>query len=159
MGARHGTLEERFWRWVKKTDSCWLWTGATTNCGYGVINDGTRKLVRTSRLSYSLANGPIPDGKLVLHRCDTPACVNPAHLFIGTHADNTRDMYSKGRGVPPPLHCGVNQHLAKLTANKVRQIREMKLAGHTGVKLARQFGVSTTVISLVSRRQSWAHVS
>lgn len=101
------SLLERFWSRVNKTTSCWVWTGATTGkVGHGVICTkrdrlaGINELMLCHRLSWELANGPIPNGKHVLHHCDNPPCVNPKHLFLGTQADNNRDMFSKGRGNP-----------------------------------------------------------
>ena len=81
----------------EKTDGCWLWTGATASYGYGkMMLDG--ETVRAHRAAYLLLVGPIPDGLYVLHRCDVRRCVNPAHLFLGTPSDNTKDMLAKGRG-------------------------------------------------------------
>lgn len=75
---------------------CWIWTGTRLSAGYGVIrHEG--KLVRAHRVSWEMNRGPIPEGKRVLHRCDVPFCVNPAHLFLGTQADNVSDMIAKGR--------------------------------------------------------------
>lgn len=85
-----------FWEHVNKTESCWLWTGPRTGTGYGVFSiAGQRRM--THRWSYEWAHGQIPDGHGVLHKCDVPLCVNPAHLFTGTQADNMRDMLQKGR--------------------------------------------------------------
>lgn len=94
-------MEERFWPKVAKRgpDECWEWTASRTPQGYGKI--GRRKgesPAIASRVSWEMHNGPIPDGLHVLHRCDNPPCVNPAHLFLGTNADNQRDMRAKGRG-------------------------------------------------------------
>jgi hypothetical protein len=91
-----GELKPRFEANIRKTESCWLWTGMLTDGGYGVISDHQKK-TRAHRASYALYVGPIPEGMHVLHRCDNPPCVNPKHLFLGTHIDNMRDMESKGR--------------------------------------------------------------
>lgn len=97
-GIKKKSLEERFWEKVQKSSGCWLWMAAKANYGYGVINLGTGLgLVRAHRLSWAMHNGPVPEGREVCHRCDVPACVNPAHLFLGTHGDNMRDMVKKGR--------------------------------------------------------------
>lgn len=79
---------------VKKTPTCWLWQGLKTAKGYGRYGKGGR---RAHRIAYSEFIGEIPSGLLVLHSCDNPSCVNPNHLFLGTSADNTKDMVTKGR--------------------------------------------------------------
>ena len=89
-------LDERFWAKVEKGDGCWLWTGATSRRGYGSITIDGRS-VATHRVSYEAYHGPIPDGLHVLHSCDTPGCVNPAHLRVGTRLDNMRDRAERGR--------------------------------------------------------------
>ena len=88
-------------RYVVGPTGCWLWTGRLVNRKvatetYGVIVIA-RKSVRAHRYSWELHNGPIPEGMQVLHKCDTPRCVNPEHLFLGTNADNMADKYTKGR--------------------------------------------------------------
>jgi hypothetical protein len=93
------TLEDRFWSKVQRSDGCWLWTGASTWQGYGLIHHhGRRGMVSVHRLSWTIANGGIPAGLQVLHRCDNPPCVNPDHLWLGTNADNIADKLAKGRG-------------------------------------------------------------
>lgn len=90
------SLPERFWSKVQKTDGCWLWQGATTGAGYGGFNI-KGDLIGAHRVAYELTFGPIPDGLLVCHTCDVRHCVNPAHLFLGTHTDNMQDCKTKGR--------------------------------------------------------------
>jgi hypothetical protein len=100
VGKYQVPIVDRFWARVQKSDGCWEWTGAVNsrNGGYGVIGiSGSRKLTVTHRLSWEIHHGPIPDGLWVLHRCDNRKCCNPEHLFLGTHADNMRDMTAKGR--------------------------------------------------------------
>jgi hypothetical protein len=91
-------LADRFWERVVKTDGCWLWTGATVR-GYGYIRaDGGRVQLKTHRVSWELHNGPLPPEALVCHHCDNPSCVNPAHLYVGTEADNVHDRERRRRG-------------------------------------------------------------
>lgn len=95
------TPSERFWRYVQKTDGCWLWTGHVKKGGYGQFSLTHTRPVGAHRYSYELHNGAVPAGLFVMHSCDTPACVNPAHLTIGTAKDNTADMIAKGRQLYP----------------------------------------------------------
>ena len=90
--------EIRFWNYVNKTEGCWLWTGACASRGYGHLVIKKPRYTTAHRLSWEIHNGPIPKGLWVLHHCDTPACVRPDHLFLGTRADNEHDRTMKGRG-------------------------------------------------------------
>lgn len=85
----------RFYERCEKTPKCWNWTGSKNRSGYGVARLGIPQLAH--RASYEISFGPIPEGLCVMHSCDNPACVNPAHLSLGTHADNMRDMSAKQR--------------------------------------------------------------
>jgi HNH endonuclease len=86
----------RFWDKVLVGDNCWEWQGYKDQRGYGRTRIDGKGLL-THRVAWTIWNGPIPDGALVCHHCDNPSCVRPAHLFLGTHRDNTRDMLDKDR--------------------------------------------------------------
>lgn len=148
-------LAERFWEKVERHPSgCWLWTGALCGKGYGAIRaDRARRSLRTHRASYEMANGPIPDGLHVLHRCDNPRCVNPAHLFLGTHQENMDDRARKGRKAKTS---GVANGRSKITDETVRKIRAA-----TGFQAAigAQYGVSQTTVWKIKRGHSWGHVT
>lgn len=95
--SRGGAVsQERILARVRVEGDCWLWTGTRNGAGYGIIKHFDKR-VRAHRASYEAFVGPIPEGLFVLHSCDTPPCVNPAHLSPGTKGDNARDMASKGR--------------------------------------------------------------
>lgn len=154
--------EERFWSKVDRRDTCWLWTGAVRRNGYGHCYFSLeRRNTFPHRVAWELTYGPIPHGMLVCHICDVRHCVRPEHLFLGTHADNTRDMMAKGRDLfgQPPGAKGEAQWKAKLTEKAVRDIRRRAAAGSRQADLAREYGVSTPTICDVVKRKSWAHVS
>lgn len=130
---------EMFWARLDRSDParCWEWHGSGLRTGYGRVSFGGR-LWLTHRLAYELANEPIPDGLHVLHRCDNRRCCNPAHLFLGTHADNVADMVAKGR------------QARKLTDDDVISIRsryrERGRGGMTLRALAEEYGVNPITI-------------
>src|SRR5687767_9041671 len=115
---RYESAPSRLMKSVERHDSgCWIWTGARINSGYGrIVVNG--KQTSTHRYSYTLYNGPIPEGLCVCHTCDTPACVNPAHLFVGTFRDNKLDSVHKGRHAK-----GETNGNAKLTREDAEEIR------------------------------------
>jgi hypothetical protein len=150
------TVRERFAAKVEPDPDtgCHLWTGARNPAGYGRLKVGKR-MVKAHRFAYEAFVGPIPNGLHVLHRCDTPACVNPEHLFLGTDLDNARDRDAKGRHVPLP---GELHGKAKLTAEGVRAIRARWAAGETQLALSRALGVGTTTVANVVHRRTWRHI-
>ena len=155
-----GSFRERFnakWRLDSDT-GCWLWTAHRKSKGYGQLSRTGQHggMAAAHRASWELHRGPIPDGLWVLHHCDTPPCVNPDHLFLGTHADNVADMIAKGRP-GGPYRRGESHCQAKLTEADVRKIRAAK--GLLLRELAAQYGVSPNTIGKVRRREQWAHVS
>jgi Predicted transcriptional regulators len=156
MRPRGKDLETSFLYRVDKTPSCWLWQGSLTALGYGRLHhDGTRRPAH--RLSWELYRGTIPKELHVLHKCDVRNCVNPTHLFLGTHLDNMRDCVSKGRHVLPPRRRGGQIQNSVLTEDDVRKIRG--LSGMTQRAIAKEFGVSFQTINLVLHGKTWKHVA
>lgn len=142
----------RFWSKVDRSGDCWLWTGAKSE-GYGYCRSAG-KMSGAHRVSWQMANGQIPGGLHVLHRCDVRSCVNPAHLFLGTNADNMRDRDAKGRQVGSP---GERHPAARLTNSNVVLLRHVyAMGGYTQRELAPLFGLSQSAVSAVVRRKTWA---
>lgn len=150
-------FEQRFWKYANKgePDQCWLWTGGMGMGrwnGYGRLQV-SGKARRAHRISWELHNGQIPDGALVCHRCDTPLCVNPNHLFLGTGKDNVQDMIYKGRKARTD---GEHSYRAKLDWEKVRTIRHLYFAERrTQQEIGDFFGVSRENIGSICRWKLW----
>lgn len=161
-------VAERFWAKVDKAGPapphrpelgpCWIWLGSQLPDGYGRIHAWGR-LWPAHQLAWRLTYGAIPAGLWGLHHCDTPPCVRPEHLFLGTNGDNMRDMVTKGRGVTPRLQ-GEQHQSARLTEKDVRDIlaRPSSGRGHI-VALAHEFKVSQSTVSDVLRRVTWTHIT
>lgn len=153
-------------KYVESESGCWEWTASTAGRGYGVIwFEGRQQYAH--RVSHQIHKGPVPDSLQVLHECDNPKCVNPAHLFLGTQADNVADMIQKGRQncvrprYPRPLSVyarGEKIATAKLTTDQIRSIRDLYSQGSTQADLATTFGVNQPQISRIVRRATWKHV-
>lgn len=145
--------EQRFWDKVNKTSTCWLWRGGTCGKGYGHFGYGD-KCGMSHRYSWELHFGPIPDGLFVLHRCDTPACVRPDHLFLGTNQDNVDDMWEKGRG-----QLGEDHHQSYITEEMVRELRRLRKSGFTYAELEKlPWSPSQHAIWCICNRKTWKHV-
>lgn len=148
---------EEFWAKTQRVGPCLEFMG------HRDISNRTRVWYRgeswwASRLAWTLARGPIPPGLFVCHTCDNGACVDPLHMFLGTSADNTRDRLLKGRG-PILKHSGELHHHAKLTAQDVREIRQLVAAGLSHAKTARRFGVAKQTVTKIVLGQAWKSVA
>ncbi len=190
--------EARFWAKVDKNGPtqlhmqtpCWVWTAYKNKTSYGMVGLGSEKLL-AHRVAWMVANGPIPHdgsghGICVCHHCDNPSCVNPLHLFLGSHTDNMRDKDRKNRGNrasgdkngarlhperlargdrhgsnthPEKRRLGETHGNAILTDAKVINIRTKYAAGGTSYRLlAEQFGVSRQLIHFIISRKTWKHL-
>ncbi len=147
----------QFWAKALKTEEgCWLWSGAEAR-DYGQVWF-QRKTWRAHRLAYFLTYGPIPDGLYVLHSCDTPLCVRPDHLFLGTQSDNMKDMYAKGRRLRPGQPPGERHAMARLTEKQVRCLHQRLAAGEPYAELAVEYGVHVDTLTALAKRRSWSHL-
>lgn len=152
-----GSDARRFWLKVQKGAGCWLWRGTiNTGNGYGQFGvqaagaTPVQKLLYAHRVVWALSHGPISEGQHVLHHCDVPACVNPAHLFLGTHKTNMEDAQRKGRlHVPRPGR-------QRISDEEIAQIHVLAASGVKRVRIADRLAVSKAYVSLVlngKRRQ------
>lgn len=179
-------IAERFWMKVDKSagpDDCWLWISGMSN-GYGRFGIRQGVIEYAHRMAWLLTKGPIPDGLFACHKCDNPRCVNPAHLFLGTHLDNIADRDAKGRvakgdkagartkrenmprgdihwskRTPERMPRGSARPDAKLTEADVCAIRARYSQGGTSYRLlGLEYRVDTYSIRAIIKRRSWRHV-
>lgn len=145
------SIEKRqvnFWNKVQKSETCWVWTGSLTPKGYGKFGDGFMQSPKLAhRVSWEWAHGAIPDGLLVLHKCDNSACVRPDHLFLGTNYDNVQDCVQKGRQSKGEKH-----GRAVLTLQQVHEIQASTL---TVTELSKLYGVAHGHISQIRNGKKW----
>ncbi len=156
--CRARPAEERFWEKVTKStkpDGCWLWTvkPKSKKSPYAAIKIRGKGSQMVHRFSYELHYGPIPDGLCVCHRCDTPLCIRPDHLFLGTLADNNSDMASKGRAAR-----GEGHGWSKLTDAQVVEIRALRKSGLLYREIGERFGITPENVGYIIRRVRWKHV-
>ena len=153
------SIAQRFWARVEKRgpDECWPWKAGINHNGYGLFRTGSRrddsrKAVLAHRMSFQLEHGRLP-APCALHRCDNPSCVNPAHLFEGTRADNMADMRAKERARSRPLR-GEENPKTKLTEAAVETIRTLRgLVSQR--RLAKIYGVAQPTIYKIQKRLCW----
>lgn len=131
---------------------CWIWTGSSTNAGYGEVKVSGRRTL--AHRAAAIAGGILTDPQnMVRHRCDVPCCVNPQHLLEGTQVDNMHDMKARGR-----QSRGEHRPFAKLNAQSVREIRNLLAEGLSSSVIAARFGVSQSRISKINTGKIWGHV-
>lgn len=159
-----------FWKKVAKkgADECWEWTGSIQSNGYGQFGNNNKSPMLPHRVAFTLMSGPIPHGICVLHKCDNRKCCNPAHLFLGTHQDNSNDCIAKGRisrgekqsrAVRENCRRGEDRPESKLTAEQVLEIRRIHASGEMGGhQIGRKFGIAFQHVSKIVNRKQWTHI-
>jgi len=156
----------RFWSKVNVKDKyeCWNWLN-TTSSGYGRFRVGKQYHYQAHRVSFQLFNGRFPNKKLVLHKCDNKLCVNPNHLFSGTHRENAQDMVRKGRHVGTKgqrmlnVKKGEDSYNHKLTNSQVLKIREIFAGGYMSNRaIGRKFNISDIQVGNIVKRKCWTHI-
>lgn len=148
--------QHRFWAFVSKSDGCWLWIGGKDRHGYGKFTvglkrNGTQKTKLAHRVAWMYAHGTMPQRNL-LHRCDNPQCVRPDHMFVGTQKDNLMDAAQKGRTAR-----GERNGMAKLTEVAVSAIKERRVNGETQLAVAKTYGISRSLVSMIEHGKRWGH--
>jgi hypothetical protein len=140
----------RFWSLHKKEENgCWIWQGTIANNGYGKFGFCPCGLALAHRIAFIHSGNELLPGKFVLHRCDTPACVNPEHLFSGTQKDNMLDCAKKNRS---------RSGNETVTPEQVMEIRRLAAMGHKAPEIARRFGVTYHVVNAIIIRKTWQYL-
>ncbi len=171
MGEARRPLADRFWEKVDKTapapshvpsvGNCWVWTGAPRGGRYGIFMITRGKFASAHRVAFEIEHGPIPDERLVCHRCDNGRCVRPSHLFLGTAKDNAGDMVAKGRSVvgtkrPGTGPAGERNGRARLTATQVEEIRHRRVTERLTIReIAKAYDISKSQAQNIVSGAQW----
>ena len=139
---------------INQFTGCWIWNKFVDDNGYGRLSYNSKPYL-THRVSYKLFNGEIPKGLFVCHKCDTPSCVNPAHLFLGTHDDNMADMVGKGRA---QRKRGEENSISILTEAQAQEIINFNHYHGSLTYLAKKFNTSPQTIYYVRHGKTWTHL-
>lgn len=148
-------------KYKKDINGCWIWIASKIHTGYGMFWSGDKNIT-AHRYSYGIYNGEIPKGIFVCHTCDVRECVNPKHLFLGTHKDNLQDMIRKGRARFANKHRivrGEENGQSKLSENNIRDIFKLHKRGTSQNELSKIFGCHQTNIHYILSGKTWRHVA
>lgn len=154
-------MADRFWCKVdiKGVNDCWEWQAAKFPNGYGSFRVNSTRTSVAHRIAFLLHTGNLSDDKIICHTCDNPSCVNPNHLFEGTHSDNANDMVSKGRHSSKNRNQkGELNNCAKLNAKIVLKIRSLYTQGKTQKEISLLTNVNKANVWCIVHRKSWQHI-
>jgi len=153
------TLRQRFdEKWIPEPNTgCHLWTAGTHKQGYGHFRVG--KTILAHRVAWEIKNGPVPAGMCVCHKCDTPACVNEAHLFLGSQLQNLADRDAKGRTSRKSRNAGMDNPRTKIGPAEVRGIRFcLGLKKFSQAQIGKWYGIGTTQVHKIKHGTAWSHI-
>lgn len=142
-----------FYERIEKTESCWIWKGSKIKSGYGIISFGG-KPISAHRLSWKIHHEEIGSDMIVRHLCNNPICVNPEHLAIGTHQDNSDDRVKAGNSGKGSQNCN-----SSLNEEDIKKIKNLLVLGISGAEIGRRFNVSRTTINNIKKQRTWRHVN